>query len=185
MNGTKHALAIDPGLSTGIVMFSWGDDRPFQRVAHWQFGGGAEGLRDWLNEHGIRVNAKRHFTYSAGQMPLEAIVAERFTPKQSGTFNLTEGAVEPLRCEGALIARADRDAYVWQRPAAQYFMGGGTPAERKKRSRDFLKKHDLHLTGSMIEPSQPDADDAISATLHAIAFLRVIKHLPTLERFFS
>lgn len=185
MTGTKYALAIDPGLSTGIVLFSWGERRTFRREGVWQFTGGAEGLREWLYDHSILVNAKRHFTYGAGQMPLEAVVVEKFTPQQSGSFNLTEGAVEPLRCEGVLIARADRDAYVWQRPAAQYFMGGTGPVDRKKRSREFLKKHDLYLTGSMLEPSRPDADDAISATLHAIAYLRGIRNLPTLKGFFS
>lgn len=185
MSNAKYALAIDPGLSTGVVLFSWAGGRAFERTDVWQFGGGAEGLRDWLDAHGVGVNAKGCFIYGAGQMPLEAIVVEKFTPQQSGAFNLTEGSVEPLRCEGVLISRADRAAYVWQRPAAQYFMGGTSAADRKKRSRDFLRAHDLYLTGSMIATPVPDADDAVSATLHAIAYLRGIRHLPTLEGFFS
>ena len=113
-------------------------------------------------------------------------VCEKFTPRQA----LTLKSAEPLRIEGALVQMGIVPDYIqgeknpqWQHPPAQYFCGGQSLAEKKKRSRGFLKKHDLHLTGKMV--GCKDADDAISARLHAFAYMRRIKHMPTLRHYFG
>lgn len=132
------------------------------------------------------TNERSHGCGSQDDPNVATVVCEKFTPRQA----LKLDAVEPLRVEGALIALGVMPDYhvgkknpLWGQPSAQYFCGGKTPAERKKFSREFLKKHDLHLTGKMV--GCKDADDAISATLHAFAFLRRISHKPTLNHYFG
>lgn len=169
----KLGMCIDPGMSSGIVIFTWDDDEPYERVGAAQVPGGAAGLLAEMAHPEVR-NA-----------PYDIIVMEKFTPREHGGFNLTEKAVEPLRCEGAILALLGPEKFArvaWQAPAMQYFMGGKDLRERKKNSREFLKKHGLHLTGKDVE--RPDADDAISATLHSIAYMRRISHEPTLDKMF-
>lgn len=179
----KWGIAIDPGVSTGIVTFNWSDDLPYERASVEQITDGAEGLADWLEKHEVRYSLARK-RWVTRAFPLEALVMEKFTPHENAGHALTEKSVEPLRCEGVVISAGHSRQHVrWQPPAAQYFSGGATPAARKKASREFLKTHALHLTGARV--GQPDADDAISATLHSIAYMRRIRHLPTLEKFFS
>ena len=120
-----------------------------------------------------------------GSVPLTRMVVEKFTPRGDGEFNLTQKSVEPLRGEGVLIGRGFEPFIDWAQPSQQYFMGNSALplAEKKKLSREFLKLHGLHLTGSMV--GQPDADDAISAELHAIAWLRRKRHMPTMVEMFG
>lgn len=178
----RHGLAIDPGLSTGVVLFSWTDDEPYKRVAAWQLIGGAAGLCEFLETQGFVSSREAGLTRFL-DLPIHALVVERFTPQGNTAYSLTEASVEPLRCEGALIGLGVRDQDIaWQRPAAQYFMGGRGEAA-KKASREFLKAHGLYLTGKMV--GARDADDAISATLHSLAWMRSARHRPTLEALFG
>ena len=172
-------LAIDPGLSSGMCLFRWDYRTPFMRQRVWQFGNGAQGLSLMLDTLRIHTDGYRVFV---GDEELDALVVEKFTPRPHESFALTQKAVEPLRGEGVLIGRGFDPFIQWREPSQQYFMGGGDLADKKKRSREFLKLHGLHLTGSMV--GQKDADDAISATLHAISWMRKIKHMPTLEDLF-
>jgi TorA maturation chaperone TorD len=81
-----------------------------------------------------------------------------------------------------LVGLGVEDHIEWGEPSMQYFMGGVDLKDRKKRAREFLRENDLYLTGSMM--GQKDADDAISAELHAIAWLRRKRHMPTLQALF-
>lgn len=177
---TKYGLSVDPGMSTGVCLFSWGHDQPFSRDLVWQFDGGAGGLHKFLDEKDLRVEGDQLPRF--GDIKLDAIIVEKFTPRGGPGFSLTQAAAEPLRGEGVLIGHQLEPFISWAEPSAQYFMGGTNLADRKKRAREFLKKHDLHLTGRLVQ--QKDADDAISATLHAVAFMRKIKHKPTLDAMF-
>lgn len=179
----KYGLAIDPGMSTGICLFSWGNGpgQFFRRKESWQFRGGAPKLAQFLDLRGVRVGPTGRLQYD--NRTLDALVVEKFTPRGGAGFSLTQVSAEPLRGEGVLIGRGFEPFIQWAQPAQQYFMGGVDLADKKKRSREFLKLNDLHITGSMV--GQPDADDAISAELHAIAWLRRQRHRPTLEKFFA
>lgn len=175
-------VVIDPGMSSGICVGEYSDTEPFRPTHAFQIEGGLTGffnafdLGDGLH---LYIAGTRFDNYG-----LE-VVGEKFTPRQS----LTLKSAEPLRIEGALVQMGVLPDYIpgkknlqWQHPPAQYFCGGKTLPEKKKRSREFLKKHDLHLTGKLV--GCKDADDAISARLHAFAYMRKIKHLPTLEAYF-
>ena len=171
-------LSIDPGMSTGICSFSFKPDQPFMMHRLWQVTGGAVGLAEWMDENQLKRDSLMGFK----GMLLGALVVEKFTPRGGTGFSLTQASAEPLRCEGVLIGRGFNDRIQWAEPSAQYFMGGNSLSEKKKRSREFLKQNNTYVTGKDV--GQKDANDAISAELHAIAYLRRIKHMPTLRAMF-
>lgn len=178
----SYGLAIDPGKSTGVCLFRWDMHGPMTIEEVWQFSRGAQGLADFAEQHGLRSRLGSMVQFRGQTM--SALVVEKFTPRANDGFSLTQDSVESLRGEGVLFGRGIADNQItWQQPAAQYFSGGETLTERKKRSREFLKKNGMYLTGKSV--GARDADDAISATLHAVAYMRSAKHLPTLEAMFS
>jgi hypothetical protein len=190
----SHLLAIDPGLSTGCFLGHYSDTEPLSRVAVWQFGDkgdeyrGVEALLRWCAEHTYETLSKyTRWTFGGFGVPEweMTIIAEKFTPLQNKGHSLTLDAVEPLRCEGALIANglmpAEFPHMRWQRPDRMYFSGGTDLAAKKKASRAWLKSHELLPTGKTV--GQPNAHDAVSATLHAFAYMRKINHLPTLAHY--
>ena len=178
----KGVLSIDPGLSSGFAFGTYSDDEPL--VVHYrsQVDGGllgfCEGLstiRSIIDWHGVSI--EQNLT----------TVCEKFTPRPHAGGGFTLAQVEPLRIEGYLVGTGWLPDYekrdpVWRQPAAQYYCGGSTKAERRKRSKAFLRERGLYLTGKDVEA--PDAEDAISATLHLLGFLRDVRHRPTLERYF-
>lgn len=180
-----RALTIDPGVSNGVCEFTFGDAQPFKVERLWQFKGGAEWLGKFIERTGLEVHVDlahrdRWLLMDGGR--LDHLIVEKFTPRQNEGFNLTLDDVEPLRGEGALISRGFDPFIQWREPSQQYFMGGEDLADRRKRARAFLAEHDLLPTGSDV--GQPDANDAISATLHSIAWLRRRRHMPTIEALF-
>lgn len=188
-----RGLAIDPGMSTGLCEFTWGDDEPFKPTRLLQFGGGAGSLAKVLKHLDLGVDEDGTLMMMADPNDgedtergvLDALVVEKFTPRSAragAEFSLTRDSAEPLRCEGVLVGLGVEDYIEWGEPSMQYFMGGVDLKDRKKRAREFLRENDLYLTGSMV--GQKDADDAISAELHAIAWLRRKRHMPTLQALF-
>lgn len=187
-------LSIDPGKMNGLCIFTWGDDEPFAVEAVFQHGGGAMGLKNLL---------EGNVFYYSGETPrggpfhrmmfkerrLDALIFEKFTPRpisEDSGFHLTRDSAEPLVCEGALIGLGldDYGAIQWAEPSQQYFIGPPTQtlAQKKKAARKFLESHGLLVTGGMVK--QEDGNDANSATLHAIAWLRRRRHLPTIDALF-
>ena len=183
----KYGLSIDPGMSSGACLFAWDDDAPFTPLKLWQFPLGAAGLKMFLEHQDIRMAKGRGMTLLPwfGNKKLDAVIVEKFTPRQSDGFKLTRDSVEPLRGEGVLIGKGFEPVVEWAEPAMQYFMGSSElPLSKKKKlSREFLKLNGLFITGSQV--GNKDADDAISAELHAIAWLRRKRHMPTLTALFS
>ena len=185
-----RGLSIDPGMSTGMCEFTWGDDEPFKPVSLLQFSGGAGTLAKVVKH--LRLSVDRDGTMMMRDEDddgesgvLDALVVEKFTPRSAragAEFSLTRDSAEPLRCEGVLVGLGLEDQIEWGEPSMQYFMGGADLKERKQRARAFLRENGLYTTGSMV--GQKDADDAISAELHAIAWLRRKRHMPTLQALF-
>lgn len=192
-----HGLTIDPGMSSGVCLFTWGDDQPFTPLKLWQFPLGAEGLGMFLDHQNVKASfaldhqsAITSITREAwfGDIKLDALIVEKFTPwndSRRKEFKLTRDAVEPLRGEGVLIGRGFGPLVQWAEPSMQYFMGSSElPLDQKKElSREFLKLNEFYITGSTV--GNKDADDAISAELHAIAWLRRKRHMPTLKALFG
>jgi len=179
-------LSIDPGLETGVCLFSWSEEQPIIVEGVYQFPHGAAGLAAFLDKEQIRVvnPGPEGFMKIRGHR-LDVLVVERFTPRPNEMFSHTRKSVESLRGEGALISRYFEPFIEWAEPSQQYFMGnsGFTLPQKKSLSRGFLKAQDMHVTGGDV--GRPNADDAISATLHAVAYLRRKKHRPTLVELFG
>lgn len=104
-----------------------------------------------------------------------AIIAEKFNARNTGSFSYTTSSLEPLRCEGVLLAHSLPDTYV--QPPQQYLVGGSSKADKKKRQHRFLKESGFYRTGKDLDA--PDADDYRSAAAHALTYMMRTGHKPT------
>ena len=180
-----YLLSIDPGVSSGVVLGQYTKTEPYTPIKSWQLSGGLTGATKFLDTHysgltwGWVVKGRPYYPVT--------VICEKFVPLNNKGFGHTLKSVEPLRIEGALIALGIMPEYlpehydVWPRPASMYFMGGANKREKLQRSRAWLKEHGLLLTGKDV--GQADADDAISATLHAFAYLLHQRHRPTMKHY--
>ena len=160
---THRILSFDPGLSTGIALGEYSDEKPYTLISAYQIPNGLAGLLQWL--HGPYGVLKDRYADIL-------TIAEKFQPINHSDYALTTASVEPLRCEGALVAlnvMPDFPNPRWRRPAEQYFVGGVDLADKKKRAYAFLKDNGMYVTGKTV--GCPDADDARSAILHGIAYV--------------
>lgn len=108
------------------------------------------------------------------------VICEKFKPRGAGNnFAYKTNDLEPLRIEGAI--RAMGIDPVWVQPAQQYFAGGESKSSTTNAHR-WLKENGLHITGKDV--GCKDANDARSALLHSISYLRRMKHKPTIEKYF-
>ena len=116
------------------------------------------------------------------------VICEKFTPRPNGKGGLTLASVEPLRIEGHLVGSGIMPDYpdkAWRQPSSQYFMcptRGVTLPEKKKSANKWLRENGFYFTGKDV--GCKDADDARSATLHALSYLRKF-HKPTQLAFFG
>lgn len=168
---SKTLLSIDPGLSSGVTLWEYGDSKPAELLEFWQIEGGIEGFLEWTTFIGSHT---------------DDVVVEKFTPRQS----LTLASAEPLLIEGALIALGYVPPYKpggknvnWNHPAQMYFTGGDDLAAKKKRAHKWLKEHGLYVTGKDV--GCKDANDVRSSMLHAMVWFRKQKHRATLKQFFG
>jgi hypothetical protein len=181
--GGMIGLSIDPGKNNGICLFHY-DEGGFGIVKLWQFLGGAERLHQWLNGHDFDTDGGLWMRLDDELIHLDALVVEKFTPHDNEGFSLTLDSVEPLVGEGVLIAHDLKPFITWRQPSQQYFMGDprNDLKTKKRLAKEFLETNNLLPKG--VEFAYKDANDAISATLHAISWLRKVKHGPTLDQLF-
>lgn len=175
---TKYLLSIDPGVSTGIALFSYTDETVPVGVQVWQFRGGAEGLNEWIESHTVKDDPEEPTLVSLPEWPNwypATYIAEKFNARNTGSFSYTTASLEPLRCEGVLVAHGLPDEYV--QPPQQYFAGGTGKADKKKRQHAALRDLGYYVTGKEVD--SPDADDARSALAHGLAYLARNGHRPS------
>lgn len=159
-------LSIDPGMSTGVSVGVFSEQEPYRLSEVYQIEGGVQGFIPFLKDLELPENT--------------VVIAEKFTARGSANgFSYRTEALEPLRVEGAMLALGLEP--VWCSPAQQYF-AGGKGGEAKKKSHAWLKSHELYISPKSV--GCKDANDARSATLHAISYLRRIQHLPTIQHYF-
>ena len=176
-----YLLTIDPGMSTGITLGHFDETTPYERLGFWQIEGGLKGLLGWLDVH--HVEDEFWWTFFDENIGFydgdTVVICEKFVPLPAPrTFKTAE--LEPIRIEGAVeVLLGD---VVWQRAAMMVLAGGDTPAKRKRASDDVLRAGGLWVTG-MKDLGMKDANDVISAQKHALAYLRSIKHKPTIEKY--
>lgn len=198
----KTLISIDPGMSSAIVVGTYSDTQPYELTHAFQIEGGLEGFlksvrhRDDTDDFSsggtcfsVRASSGSRrddlclwFGDILGREYEEppVFLVEKFKPRGAGNnFAYKTNDLEPLRIEGAI--RAMGIDPVWVQPAQQYFAGGESKSSTTNAHR-WLKANGLHITGKDV--GCKDANDARSALLHSISFLRRSKHKPTLEKYF-
>lgn len=153
----SQVLAIDPGMSTGITLMEYIIGERPTITAQWQIEGGLDGLADAFDYD--------DFSYTT------EIVCERFTPRPVA-FSYSLDELEPLRIEGWL-EREVRKGIVWQDPPQRKLLR--TLPETEK----FLQANGYWATGTDV--GCKDANDANSATMHALAYIRNQAHRATID----
>lgn len=184
--GMNTLISIDPGLSTGVICGTYSDTEPFRVTHAFQIEGGVEGFLSKVKLSQTSLGVFGHISesyYFNGDTP-KTVLVEKFTARGSANagFSYRTDALEPLRVEGAILALGVMPT--WVSPQQQYFLGGGSKAEKLKNRNAWFKEHkDLgyYITGKDV--GCKDADDARSALAHCISYLRREKHLPTLSLF--
>ena len=200
----KHLISIDPGWSTGLVIGTYSESEPFKVERAYQIEGGVEEFAprvrheyctdDFSDSYGstfFTVTGPEGFLseyfLAYGGLDDEAseddvtFLVEKFNARGSANkrFSYTTKSLEPLRVEGALIAR---DVPItWVQPQQQYGFGGKDKAEKKKRQHAWLKENGYYVAPKAV--GSKDADDVRSALAHAILWLRRQKHQPTRDLF--
>ena len=150
-------LAIDPGLSTGIVSGFYSDTEPFTVEGIYQPEGGAQGFLEW---------SKRNSDYDVYRE--DVVVVEKFVLSSGNEFVADLSGVPS---EGIAMAFS-HDPVVWQ-----YRSQKSTVPDR------VLKENDLWSSGADV--GCQDARDANDAMIHALIYLRTIGHKPTLEKIYG
>lgn len=174
-------VSIDPGISSGIVIGTFSKEQPLQIVGGSQVEGGLEGFLGFLSANDLKFPDAD----SPSGFGDTVYVAERFVPLAAQGFSHTAKSVEPLRVEGALVALgympADPTEPGWQRPSQQYWVQGKNATEKRRRQKAWFKEHhpELYKTGKDV--GCKDAEDYWSALFHAFAYLRGLRHEPTLR----
>ena len=190
----KYVLAFDPGKSSGVALLAYNETEPARLVKAWQFGNGVQGLLDWLENQ--YPSSGWLLPYSPGSEAERLFwsrelvaVSEKFVPVPGKGFAQSIDSTLPLVCEGVLIAYGIMPVYDskekrWQRPSLMYRHGGSTLAEKKKRSRAFLKKNGLYVLPK--ELGTPDNNDAISAILHGLNYItHTLNHRSTWDAYYE
>lgn len=185
----KTLISIDPGQSTGLIVGTYSDDAPFELAHAFQIEGGVEGFSKsvrfdwhWVNQKSTLCMYQPDWYEEPIQITEDTtVLVEKFNARGSANagFSYTSKSLEPLRIEGALIAMGV--PITWTQPPQQYFLPGKDKAEKKKRQHAWLKENGFAIMPKDVGCS--DADDARSATAHAISWLRRQRHEPTLNLF--
>lgn len=149
-------LAIDPGMSTGITLMEYIIGERPTITAQWQIEGGLKGLRD-------------EFPW---EMEIEHAAVERFTPRPVA-FSYSLDELEPLRIEGWLEAMFHEWEITWQDPPQRKLVKTLPQTEK------FLQEYGYWATGADV--GCKDANDANSATMHALAYIRNQAHRATID----
>lgn len=165
---TNYILSIDPGVSSGVALLSYTDETDPVLEKAFQFRGGAEALNSWIRSNLWELELLYDGPFTS--------ICEKFSPRGSGQgFAYTSASLEPLKCEGVLVAHGLPNEYV--SPPQQYFAGGKGKAEKKRLQHRALKDMGYYVTGSMVD--SPDADDTRSCIAHALSYLTRTGHKPT------
>lgn len=192
----KTLISFDTGMSTGIAVGEYSDTEPYRLIKAFQIEGGVEGFIRQVRfyrtpnkgEKGlVKYLSVGDFSSTEGPPLLHGnpgdvtFIAEKFTSRGTGNnFAYRTDALEPLRVEGAMLALGINPE--WVSPQQLYFAGGESKSPVTNAHR-WLKENGLHVTGKDV--GCKDANDARSAILHSVAWLRRQKHSPTLKKYFK
>lgn len=152
----KTVLAFDPGEASGWFYGRFDDVTALRRLGTGIIQGGPQGLSDFLVDF-LQDHESDH------------VVAEVFVP--DGTPGGRE-TVSP-RGEGVLIVHFGQNNVAWQKRSEKAW---GYDSQEKSDQ----KLHELGLWVTGKDVRHTDGRDANDAALHAIQFMRKMRHRPTL-----
>lgn len=169
-----RVISLDPGKSSGACVI---DVTPtgIRLVSGFQVGPGVGSFREL-----VTVLQEEYDTVST-----TIWISEKFSPRPGEGFGHGLDSTLPLVCEGVLIDRDLLPEYRtgekrWRVPILQYFAGGASKAEKKRRQHAFLKATGFYRTGK--DFATADADDFRSSAAHGINYIaRELKHRPTFD----
>jgi len=168
VNGTliqnpKLLLSLDPGKQTGIAAGVYGDDHPYMLIDVWQVSEGVTGFIKWWHDTGKHVIRN----YEWAWLQPTQIVSEKFILRN----NAFVADTEPLLIEGALQA-------LWSLPVAWQ-----QRSDKSLVGDNILRENGLWHTGKQV--GWKDARDTNDAIIHAMAYLKKNKHIPTLQKYWG
>jgi len=167
----NYVMAIDPGKATGVAVGRYSITMPMEVIFTEIVTGGTYGFAEWLhNTQDGKTIIDNDCSYN---FPDEYDDLEYYLDIVCENFKLRGGNfapdLEPLRIEGVIMDHFG-NIVNWHAPADKSLVGD-----------DFLKEHDLWLTGKDVD--HEDARDANDAMLHLFAHAKRIRHMPTLEAY--
>lgn len=154
-------VSIDPGKATGIAIGVFGDDHPYELLETHLVPNGIGGVIHWFDE----VFAFTNPDILNNEL---LFVSEQFVARSNNKF---VADTEPLLIEGALTAII-RDEIVWQ-----------LRTDKALVDDRILKTNGLWQTGKTHE--WVDGRDVNDAIIHALAYLKKAKHIPTLNKYWK
>ena len=166
-----YYLAIDPGQASGVAIGRMTQDEPMEVIYTATVPFGTQGFIDWLEttnngKHITEMDCMKNYPDMYNEIDYHLdVVCERFRLR-GGVVNPD---LEPLRIEGVLIDRFGSVVH-WQEPSDKGLVGD-----------DFLRNHDLWVTGKDVD--HIDGRDANDALLHLFARTLKMKHYPTLDAY--
>lgn len=157
-------MVVDPGQMSGYFYGEFSESKPLTRLGYKQVPGGSLGFHAFME--GRRA---------------DVVVSEKFAPRPIGNRLYKLEELEPLRIEGWL--EIEHPNIIWQPPSAMVLKNGSSQAERKRNSDDVLRRNGWWLTGKNVD--YKDANDANAAAKHALAYMRSIRHAPTIDAYLA
>lgn len=128
---------------------------------HWY-----ERIDCWIVKGGLDGFMHWYYADAPGEALMAQWVSERFVLRDNDFVANTE----PLRIEGAMIALGLNPVFQLR-------------TDKALCKDDVLKEHKLWVTGKMV--NHTDGRDANDATIHALAYLKKQKHIPTLKQYWG
>lgn len=168
-----YLLSVDPGGLSGISFGRYSETKPYERTHFWAIQNGLEGFCQWVKYHFFPdfYSNKLDFFQADGLTSINMwsnfkIVSERFVLRS----NQFVADITPARIEGAMMAFGLDPIYQLR-------------SDKALVPDKILKDNGLWVTGKQC--NWKDGRDVNDSTIHALAFLKKQKHVPTIEKYWS
>lgn len=162
-------MAIDPGGATGIAKGHYSDTEALEFDQIYTIPGGVIGFKEhYWNDY-----------VDPSDLYGDELVVETFV-NRSNEFLANLESVEVI---GFIKGTAYERQTHWQQRTEKASLTGGGESGSEARNNAFLKGHGLWQTGKMV--GWKDGRDANDAIIHALVYMKKIRHIPTLLKYFS
>lgn len=163
-------VAVDPGGASGVAEGHYSDTEPLEFDNIYTIPEGVNGFSEVYWNGFDRPE----------QMYGDELVVETFV-NRSNEFLANLESVEVI---GFIKGTTHnwREPH-WQQRTDKAALTGAGESASEVRNNNFLKRHGLWQTGKMV--GWKDGRDANDAIIHALVYMKKIRHMPTLLKYFS